>query len=144
VLHHAAGSGDEAVLLSFLEHNLDVDARDGDGNTALHNAAGMGSLKLVDTLLARNPKVNAVNRVGQNAVQIAVNTALKDKSWDAAGIVVRLLEEGATILDDQNLDDNPAILQCAAHGGYLTALRSVVACTRNVDVKLDGQERALF
>ena len=45
--------GATEILLALLDAGVDVDARRGDGATALHQAAFGGDAELVDTLLER-------------------------------------------------------------------------------------------
>jgi ankyrin repeat protein len=49
-----------------------IQAKNGYGNTALHNACRCGSLESVDLLIAANADVNAVNHKGSCCIERSV------------------------------------------------------------------------
>jgi ankyrin repeat protein len=61
----------EAVKYLVEEIHADVNARDADGNTALHNAAARGDNDMIQYLVSRGADVKAVNRKGQTTVDMA-------------------------------------------------------------------------
>ena len=60
-----------AVKFLVDELNADVNARDADGNTALHNAASRGDNEMIQYLVSKGADVKAVNRSGQTTVDMA-------------------------------------------------------------------------
>jgi ankyrin repeat protein len=61
----------EAVKFLVEELHADVNARDADGNTALHNAASRGDNDMIQYLVAKGADVKVVNRLGQTTVDMA-------------------------------------------------------------------------
>ena len=60
-----------AVKYLVEELHADVNARDHDGNTALHNAAARGDNEMIEYLVSKGADVKAVNRAGQTTVDMA-------------------------------------------------------------------------
>ena len=70
--HRFAPTGMLAAVKFLVEDlQLDVNARDHEGNTALHNAAARGDNEMIDYLVAKGADVKAVNRAGQTTVDMA-------------------------------------------------------------------------
>lgn len=61
----------ELVLSHINDDTDDINQQDADGNTAIHLAVQTGQAKLVECLLAHEPKLDLVNRRGQTAMDIA-------------------------------------------------------------------------
>ena len=61
----------EAVKYLVEELHVDVNARDADGNTALHNAAARGDNEMILYLVSKGADVKVVNRSGQTTVDMA-------------------------------------------------------------------------
>src|SRR5947207_8976675 len=53
------------------ELHVDVNARDHEGNTALHEAAARGDNEMIEYLVSKGADVTAVNRAGQTTVDLA-------------------------------------------------------------------------
>ena len=70
-LHRAAQTGNRALLVALLEAQVDIDASDSQGNTALHLAAQAGHEKIVLLLMKQGANFNAVNNLGLKPVEIA-------------------------------------------------------------------------
>ena len=60
-----------AVKYLVEELHADVNARDHDGNTALHHAAARGDNEMITYLVSKGADVKAVNREGQTTVDMA-------------------------------------------------------------------------
>jgi len=70
--HRFAPSGMMAAVKYLVEElHADVNARDQDGNTALHNAASRGDNEMIMYLVSKGADVMAVNRSGQTTVDMA-------------------------------------------------------------------------
>ena len=70
-LHRVAEIGDGAILTALLESDVDIEARDDQGNTALHRAAQAGHSGIVLLLTYFGANFKAVNRAGQLPITIA-------------------------------------------------------------------------
>jgi hypothetical protein len=60
-----------SVLRLLLEHGADINARAGDGSTALHRASSYGRLEIVCLLLEHGAETKAKNNLGKTALQVA-------------------------------------------------------------------------
>jgi ankyrin repeat protein len=70
--HRFAPTGMLAAVKFLVEEiGVDVNARDADGNTALHNAAARGDNEMIEYLVSKGADVKAVNRSGQTTVDMA-------------------------------------------------------------------------
>ncbi|HEX3644201.1 MAG TPA: ankyrin repeat domain-containing protein [Vicinamibacterales bacterium] len=70
--HRFAPTGMLAAVKFLVEDlHLDVNARDHEGNTALHNAAARGDNEMIEYLVSKGADVKAVNRAGQTTVDMA-------------------------------------------------------------------------
>jgi ankyrin repeat protein len=68
---HAAGGMIAAVKYLVKDLHADVNARDHDGNTALHHAAARGDNDMIVFLVEHGADVTAVNREGKTTVDMA-------------------------------------------------------------------------
>ncbi len=70
--HRFAPTGMLAAVKYLVEAlHADVNARDADGNTALHNAAARGDNEMIEYLVSKGADVTLVNRTGQTTVDMA-------------------------------------------------------------------------
>jgi ankyrin repeat protein len=70
--HHVSPAGMLAAVKYLLDElHADVNARDADGNTALHHAAARGDNAMIEYLVSKGADVKAVNRAGQTTVDVA-------------------------------------------------------------------------
>jgi len=80
----------EAVKYLVEELHADVNARDADGNTALHNAAARGDNEMIQYLVSKGADVKAVNRTGQTTVDMANGPVQRTQPFPET---IKLLEE---------------------------------------------------
>ncbi len=70
--HRFAPTGMLAAVKYLVEElHADVNARDHEGNTALHNAAARGDNEMIEYLVSKGGDAMAVNRAGQTTVDMA-------------------------------------------------------------------------
>jgi ankyrin repeat protein len=70
--HRFAPTGMLAAVTFLIEElHADVNARDDDGNTAVHHAAARGDNAMIEYLIAHGADVKLVNRSGQTTVDMA-------------------------------------------------------------------------
>lgn len=78
LLHIAAQNGDISLVEFFLSKNLDIEAKDEDGNTPLHLAAEAGHEAVVKLLIDLGANHEPVNSAGKTPYQLA-NSSLAKK-----------------------------------------------------------------
>jgi ankyrin repeat protein len=69
--HHAPAGMMPAVKYLVEELHVDVNAKDHDGNTAIHNAAARGDNEMIQYLVSKGADVLQVNREGKTTVDMA-------------------------------------------------------------------------
>jgi ankyrin repeat protein len=69
--HHAPAGMLPAVKYLVEEIGMDVNARDHDGNTAIHNAAARGDNEMILYLVSKGADVKQINREGKTTVDMA-------------------------------------------------------------------------
>jgi len=71
--HHRFAPGGMLAAVKYLveELHVDVNARDHEGNTALHNAAARGDNEMIEYLVSKGADPKIVNRAGQTTVDMA-------------------------------------------------------------------------
>ena len=100
----ASERGPELVQL-FLDHNADLHARNGSGDTLLHRAAIAGRLEVVRLLLELNAEVNSRNNKGSTPLHLAFpGSPHAEGNLDIARL---LLDHGAD-MQIRNLDGKTA------------------------------------
>jgi len=71
--HHRFAPGGMLAAVKYLveELHVDVNAKDHDGNTAVHNAAARGDNEMIQYLVSKGADVKGVNREGKTTVDMA-------------------------------------------------------------------------
>ncbi|HVZ19736.1 MAG TPA: ankyrin repeat domain-containing protein [Vicinamibacterales bacterium] len=125
-LGSAARRGVPAPVRVLLKGGADVNARDGDGTTALHWASYVGDVPTVDVLLQAGANANAADDLGVTPLWTACSTG-------HAAVVEHLLKAGAT--PDTALQSGETPLMAAAKVGSADAVKALVAHGANVNAR---------
>lgn len=136
LLHLAVKNNNLALATSLLSTEIDIDALDSDGYTALWLACTRGYEGIVDALLAKSPNINLVSSSSMiNPLHMA--------SWAGFdGIVKLLCEKGANVDARTTLGTSPTIAAVISnHPGVLTILLDFGA---RIDLKDNDDETALL
>ncbi|WP_460219153.1 ankyrin repeat domain-containing protein [Psychroserpens sp. MEBiC05023] len=104
----------EQATIILLEHGVDVDARDGTGNSALIGVCFKGNVPFVERLLNYGADINAKNNLGTTALIFAT-------MYNKEGVIKYLIERGA----DKTITDNEGktAYQHAEDKGYTNLLK---------------------
>jgi ankyrin repeat protein len=78
---HAPGGMLAAVKYLVEVAGADVDARDHEGNTAIHHAAARGDTEMIQYLVSKGADAKAVNREGQTTVDMANGPVQRVQPW---------------------------------------------------------------
>ena len=71
--------------------HLDVNARDHEGNTALHDAAARGDVPMIEYLVSKGADVKAVNRAGETTADMANSPVSRIEPYpEALALLVKL------------------------------------------------------
>jgi uncharacterized protein len=80
-----------AVKYLVEELGVDVNAKDHEGNTALHNAAATGNVELILYLVSKGADVKAINREGQSTADMANGPVQRTQPYpEAVALLVKL------------------------------------------------------
>ena len=83
--HRFAPTGMMAAVRYLVEAlHADVNAKDHEGNTALHNAAARGDVEMIQYLVSRGADVMAVNREGKTTADMANGPVQRIQPWPEA------------------------------------------------------------
>ena len=115
-LADAAQRADDATIRALLQTNVDVNAAQGDGATALHRAVYLNDVATTSLLIRAGARVNTANNYGVTPLALAA------KNGNAA-IIGQLVTAGADPNDPMhsiNAGETP--LMFAARSGYVDAV----------------------
>jgi uncharacterized protein len=83
--HRYAPTGMLAAVKYLIEElHADPNARDHEGNTALHNAAARGDVEMIKYLVSKGADVKAVNREGKTTADMANGPVQRIQPWPEA------------------------------------------------------------
>ena len=117
-LIQAVKNGNATAVHALLDRGADVDARQGDGATALHWAAHLNDLQAADLLIRAGAAVDAANDLGVTPLWVAT-------TGGSAAMVSKLLEARAE--PDIAPDTGGTPLMIAARQGNVAAVRALLA-----------------
>ncbi len=129
-LIQAVKNGDATSVRALLARDADVNARQGDGATALHWATHLNDLETADLLIRAGAALDATNDLGVTPLWVAA-------TGGSAAMVARLL----TARGDPNIapDTGGTPLMIAARQGNAAAVRSLLAHGADVNTKEGAQ-----
>src|SRR5262245_38396290 len=83
--HRFAPTGMMAAVKYLVEElHVDVNAKDHEGNTALHNAAARGDVEMIKYLVSKGADVKVVNREGKTTADMANGPVQRIQPWPEA------------------------------------------------------------
>ena len=129
-LAEAVKAGDLEAVRTLLQQEVDVNAPEPDGATALHWAAHQGDLTAVDLLLGAGAVAAAANHFGVTPLSLAAANG-------HTAVVERLLAGGVD--PDTALAGGETALMTAARAGRMGAVRALLA--HGADVNAHEQTR---
>ena len=122
----AAMNGDKAGLESLLLQNVDVNAPQADGATAIQWAAYEDDLEMAEVLIAAGANVRAANREGATPLELAALNG-------SAAMIARLLQARAEVNEKGPHGETP--LMFASRNGNLAAIGVLLDHKADVNVK---------
>lgn len=133
----AVKSGSADAVRAVLKQQVDVNAAEPDGTTALHWAAHGNHLELTQLLLRAGANANAVNRYGVAPLRLAVEAG-------NAALAEALLQAGADA--NATLPTGESVLMTAARTGDPATIKALVARGANVNAveDLQGQTAVMY
>lgn len=133
----AVRGGDEVAVQTLLSQGVELEARLGDGSTALHWAVHEGRIGMVDLLIEAGADLHSVNRYGVSVVWLAA------ENGDAA-ILDRLLAAGAD--PNTTMPGGETVLMTAARTGDPEAIRRLLVrgADPNAREQLRGQTALMW
>jgi ankyrin repeat protein len=118
-VHTAVENADIDGVMRYIKSGGDVNGRDGDGNTLLHNAVMSGYGPMVTLLLDSGADINARNRYGYTPLhRVCANSRL-------VGHIARVLIDRGADVNAKSLQGQ-TVLHMAVLGGDLSIVRLVL------------------
>jgi ankyrin repeat protein len=101
--HRFAPTGMMAAVKYLIEElHVDVNAKDHEGNTALHNAAARGDVEMIKYLVSKGADVKAINREGKTTADMANGPVQRIQPWP----------EALTLLESLGAKNNHKCVSC--------------------------------
>jgi ankyrin repeat protein len=127
-------NGNSEVVQMLVAKGANVEAKDEDGRTALHEAAALGDAAIVELLIAKKANVEAKDVYGC--------TALLRAAMHGHAPIVKLLMAQETYVDAKD-DIERSLLHIAAIYGHTAIVELLLVQATNVLVRDQHRERAL-
>ena len=125
----AVRTGDRTSVRSLLAGDIDVNAVEGDGSTALHWAAYLDDVSITASLIEAGADVEAENSYGVTSLGLAARNG-------SAAVIRLLLEAGLDPNDlDHNVNSGETPLMLASRTGQPEAVSVLIAAGANVDAQ---------
>lgn len=135
-LHVAASAGHSAAVRALLKHNADINARHPFANTtALHMAAELGRVEVVDELCSSS------HRVDVDAVSSLGGTPLHAAAQRNQAAVIEVLGRCGANLEIKMSGDTTA-LYVAAQEGFVDSIKALVEIGANVEAQMPLSEQS--
>ncbi|HJS73563.1 MAG TPA: ankyrin repeat domain-containing protein [Vicinamibacteria bacterium] len=137
-LFEAAGSGDIDRVRTLLEQGVDVNAAQGDGMSALHNAARSGNAAVAELLIDRGANLEAKTRLGDHRPLHVASASGR------SAVVAILVAAGADV--NALTTTGAAPLHFAAASGNADTVAALLAAGAELDVRepVWGQTPLMF
>ena len=118
LLHRSIAKGFDIVSVILIEHGVDLNPKDKDGQTPLHYAAFYGNLRIAQSLLINGADLNITDNYGNQPLWTAV---FNDKGFGKRIDIIRLfVENGAAVNHKNNVGKSP--LDFAVTNKYTQAI----------------------
>jgi ankyrin repeat protein len=135
ILANAVEKQDKTAIHRLLARQVDVDAPQADGMTALHWAVYLDDLQTTEAIVRVGGKVNCENRYGVTPLSVACTNG-------NSKIVELLLEHGAN--PNATLLGGETVLMTAARTGRVGPVRALLAKGAKINAKERAQQTALM
>lgn len=122
----ATKASDTEAVEALLAQQIDVDATEPDGTTALHWAAYQGDAEIAAVLLRAGASANAPNRYGVTPLTLAAGRGDTE-------VVRALLDNGADA--NTTLPEGETVLMAAARAGSVDVVRLLIARGADIDAR---------
>jgi hypothetical protein len=129
VMHAATNGGNPDIVSLLLEHDADVDSRDGMGAAPLYYASYHGTLSIGQCLLDHGADINARDRYGL--------TPLFGASFEGRVEVVQMLLERGAVIDDRDIFGKTS-LHDAVERGKIQVARLLLKRGADVNARDDS------
>lgn len=133
---HVAARGGHADFCAFLldKTSIDIDARDKDGQTALHHACARERIAVVKKLIERGADLNAVDKDGMTPL----HRAMSERSDDVIDAYVAVL--GAKAELDVLSEQGETPLMHAVRSGFERSVEKLIAAGADITARgADGR-----
>jgi uncharacterized protein len=125
-LIQAVKSKDVAAVRALLKTRIDVNAKQGDGATALHWAAHYDEVEVADLLLRAGARANVTNDLGVSPMYLACTNR-------SAAMVEKLLSAESD--PNSKLLNGETVLMNCARTGNAASVKALIAAGANVNAK---------
>ncbi len=126
------------IAALLIEHGADVDAKDYQGSTPLHHAAGVGVQKVVDLLLKHGADPAALNTYNDTPLHACASGEGVKKAAARTAMAKMLIAAGSPV-NAVNLSGQTPLWNAAARGD-LALVRTLPAHGADPKIRATGQQ----